>query len=148
MRKAYLLATLAFAALGLATSVLANTPASSVDLAFKQLYSTEWAWRIQQYQEVSDDSAVQLTPHLPDVSAVTQGAQLVYWNDVEARLKTIDVTQLSAENQVNYAVYKVQIEALIAAQQFREYEKPFNSDSSFWGDLAYMADDNLHSEQD
>lgn len=36
-------------------------------------------------------------------------------------------------------VYRGQIDALIAAQRFREYEKPLNSDTSFWGNLAGWA---------
>jgi uncharacterized protein (DUF885 family) len=36
-------------------------------------------------------------------------------------------------------VYKAQIAAFIAAQQFREYEKPLNADSAFWSNMAGTA---------
>ena len=41
--------------------------------------------------------------------------------------------------QLNYDVYHPQIEALIADQQFREFEMPVNSDTTFWTDLGYTA---------
>ena len=61
--------------------------------------------------------------------------RLEYWNKVMNELDAIPEAQLSAENQINYEVYKPQIQTLINDQHFREYEKPVNSDSSFWSDL-------------
>jgi uncharacterized protein (DUF885 family) len=46
---------------------------------------------------------------------------------------------LSADNQVNLAVYRPQIQNLAAEIRFRLYEMPFNSDSQFWSDLGFMA---------
>ncbi len=40
---------------------------------------------------------------------------------------------------MNYDVYRPQIANLIADQQFRQYEMPANSDSSFWTDIGYTA---------
>ncbi len=40
---------------------------------------------------------------------------------------------------MNYDVYRPQIETLIANQQFRDYEMPANSDTTFWTDLGYTA---------
>jgi len=36
-------------------------------------------------------------------------------------------------------VYRPQVENLAASVRFRDYEMPFNSDSSFWSNLAFMA---------
>ena len=47
--------------------------------------------------------------------------------------------QLSPEQQVNYDVYRPQIQVLIASQRFRDYEMPANSDTTFWTDLGYTA---------
>ena len=41
--------------------------------------------------------------------------------------------------QLNYDVYRPQIEALIANQRFRDYEMPANSDTTFWTNLGYTA---------
>ena len=67
---------------------------------------------------------------------------------MEADLATIPQDRLTPENRVNFAVYNGQIDALLAAQRFREWQKPANSDSSFWGDLASVDDKPLRSEQE
>ncbi len=54
------------------------------------------------------------------------------------QLDAIPASQLSAENQVNLAIYRPQIENLAAGIRFRDYEMPFNSDSQFWSDLGFM----------
>ncbi len=120
----------------------------SPDDAFRALYTSEWAWRQQQYNggDANEDDLV--SPHLPDVGARAQGDRLAYWLNVEKQLAAIDPKTLSADNQINYAVYKSQIDALVADQQFREYEKPLNSDSTFWSDLTYAAQATFHNEDD
>ena len=62
-----------------------------------------------------------------------------YWTDVLHQLGGIAAADLSADNQVNLAVYRPQIENLAAEIRFRLYEMPFNSDSQFWSDLGFMA---------
>ena len=47
--------------------------------------------------------------------------------------------QLSAEEQINYDVYRPEIENFVADQKFRDYEMPANSDSAFWTDVGYTA---------
>ena len=47
--------------------------------------------------------------------------------------------QLSPEEQVNYDVYRPEIEDSVADQKFRDYEMPANSDSAFWTDFGYTA---------
>ena len=56
------------------------------------------------------------------------------------KLDAIPAAELSADNQVNLAVYRPQIENLAADIRFRDYEMPFNSDSQFWSDLGFMAE--------
>src|SRR3546814_6246834 len=78
-------------------------------------------------------------PRLPDVGPAAQQRRLAVWEDVLAQLETIDPAALSPAEQVNYAVYKPQVGNLAASIRFRDYEMPFNSDSSFWSNLAFMA---------
>ncbi|GAA0711164.1 DUF885 domain-containing protein [Dokdonella soli] len=123
---------------GIALSALAH--ADSPDDRFKALYSKEWSWRQQQFGGV-DDEDHESNPHddhLPDVGATAQNARLAYWNDVLKQLDAIPAKELSAENRVNLAVYRPQIENLAADIRFRGYEMPFNSDSQFWSDLGFM----------
>ncbi len=126
----------------------ATAAATSADAAFVALYTEEWNWRKALSATGEDSNATDVSPHLPDVSAKAQDARLGYWQGVKRRMGAIDPKTLSAENQVNYAVYAAQLDALIAAQAFREYEKPLNSDSAFWSDLLYTAQQPFHTEAD
>lgn len=123
---------------GVALGSLAH--ADSADDRFKALYTKEWAWRQDQFpgQDDEDREAKPSDNRLTDVGAQAQQTRLVYWNDVLRQLDAIPVKSLSAENQVNLAVYRPQVENLAADIRFRGYEMPFNSDSQFWSDLGFM----------
>lgn len=119
------------------------------DARFREIYSTEYGWRQKSFTEPEGVGANRImSPHLPDVSVAAQDQRTATWDRVEADLATIPRDRLSAENRVNFAVYKGQVDALLAAQRFREWEKPANSDSSFWGDLASVDDKPLRSDQE
>jgi len=47
--------------------------------------------------------------------------------------------QLPAETQVNYDIYRAQLQVLLDDQRFRDFEMPANSDTTFWTDLGYAA---------
>jgi uncharacterized protein (DUF885 family) len=118
----------------------------SADERFKALYSEEWTWRKQQFPGVdNEDKTAEHDDRLPAVDAKTQAARLQYWSNVLHRLDAIPAAELSAENKVNLAVYRPQIDSLAAGIRFRDYEMPFNSDSQFWSDLGFMADRPLKS---
>jgi uncharacterized protein (DUF885 family) len=132
---AYLIALLAFACLH---AEPAKT--ETADTRFEALYKAEWAWRVEQFPGIDDDDGgAKFDDRLPRVDAATQAKQLAYWDTVLHNLDTIPATELSAANRVNYAVFKPQIENLAAGVRLRAYEMPFNSDSQFWSDLAFMS---------
>jgi uncharacterized protein (DUF885 family) len=129
-----------------APAAAARTPA---DAQFKAIYQKEWAWRDAQFAggDEEDKSAVG-ADHLPKVDAATQAQRLAYWRDVIKQLDAIPESSLSDAEKVNYEVYHNQIETLVAQQVFREYEKPFNSDSSFWANLGYTARKTFRTSRD
>jgi len=144
-------------ALGLAAApALAATPSAPATLAahaadaqFKAIYEKEWAWRQSAGGEADEDSdAPASATHLPDVGAQAQQARLTVWEQVLEQLKAIDPATLSADNQVNYAIYRYQVENLADAVRLRTYEMPFNSDSSFWSNLSFMARREMKTAQD
>ncbi|MFT4247273.1 MAG: DUF885 family protein [Pseudomonas sp.] len=135
-------------ALACAPLVLAHAqPAASVasaespaDRQFRAIYEKEWNWRQAQTGTADEDTdSSGDNPRLPDVSPAAQQARLKVWNDVLAQLDALDLKQLSPDNQVNYAIYRPQVENLAAEVRFGAYEMPFNSDSSFWSNLGFMA---------
>ncbi len=133
--------------LGLALGSIAH--AENADDRFKTLYSKEWSWRQQQFAGIDDEDRVASAAdnHLPAVDKATQQARLAYWNDVLKQLDAIPAKDLSAENQVNLAVYRPQVQNLAADVRFRSYEMPFNSDSQFWSDLGFMTQRPLKNAQ-
>src|SRR5258705_1705574 len=129
--------TLAGLALAAGPTALAGparpTRPSAADARFQALYKTEWAWRENEFPG-RDRADAPIADRLPRMDAADQSRRLAYWQDVRRRLDGIAERDLSPEEAINYQVYRDQLDTLIAQQKFREYEKPFNSDSSFWSD--------------
>ena len=76
---------------------------------------------------------------LPKVDQATQAVAATLWQDVLHKLDDVPRAQLSPEEQINYDVYRREIENFAADQRFRDYEMPANSDSAFWTDLGSTA---------
>lgn len=118
---------------------LASAP-SDADRRFQAIYEKEWSWRQEQTGQADEDTDTSGdNTRLPDVGAPAQQARLKVWEQVLRDLDTIDPARLSAENRINLAIYRPQVENLAAEVRLRAYEMPFNSDSSFWSNLSFMA---------
>ena len=142
--SAALLLALALPAAASPASPPAAAPAaaSDADARFQAIYEKEWAWRQEQSGGGDEDSAAgegNLNPRLPDVSAAAQQARLQVWDGVLAQLDALDPARLSEQNRINLAVYRAQVRNLAEETRLRGYEMPFNSDSSFWANLNFMA---------
>ncbi|KAB8198099.1 DUF885 family protein, partial [Lysobacter maris] len=110
------------------------------DARFKAIYEQEWSWRQREYGDADEDSdGAAGNRRLPSVDAASQQARLKVWERVLGELDGIDAAALSDENRINLAVYRAQVENLAAEVRMRSYEMPFNSDSSFWSNLGFMA---------
>ena len=134
------------AAVTIASAAVPVRADEAADARFKALYTREWEWRQQQMAGGEDSDMI--VARLPDVTPAAQAARLKYWADVVAELDRIDPKSLSPASQVNYQVYRAQVEALLVSQQFRDYEKPLNADSSFWSDLTYVARQPFKTKED
>ena len=133
-----------------AAPALATPPKASAaaDARFKALYTREWAWRVKEIDVEDEDTGGAVRPDLPDVSAPAQARRTAYWTRTLAQLDAIRPNQLSAAQQTNYVVYRAQISALLNAQRFREFEKPLNADTFFWGEVADTARQTFKTETD
>lgn len=136
-------------ALGLALAAPAWAAQQGADARFKQIYTDEWAWRTGQSDISASGESQPSNGNLDSVDADSQQQRLEYWQHVLEQLDGIDVSQLSAENRENYAVYRAQIRNFVADQRFMSWQMPFNSDSAFWSDLNdNLGGDRLHSVDD
>ncbi len=155
MNRRRLLPTLAALA-ALSALCLCGAPRSFAEAGsqagerFKTLYTREWSWRQAQNAGLDEDADREAGPRdrFPKVDARTQADRRDYWKDVLEELKTIPAADLSPEDRVNYAIYQAQVEALEASARFRDYEKPFNSDSSFWAEATGSAKRPLRTRAD
>ena len=134
-------------ALGAPTLSEAATTGGSADAKFTALYKREWAWRMNEFPE-RDRGDAPVPDRLPKVDPASQTRRLAYWQAVRKDLDAIPAKALSETERVNYSVYRDQIDVLISQQKFHEYEKPFNSDSSFWSGLGFTASRKFHNAQD
>jgi uncharacterized protein (DUF885 family) len=117
------------------------------DARLRAIYSAEWKWREEQFA-ADEDSQKPIVDHLPKMDPASQEARLRHWEEVLQQLNAIPRAELSPAEQLNYDVYRPQIEVLIANQRFRDYEAPANSDTTFWTDLGYTARRQFRTLQD
>jgi len=136
---------LAAACMTLTMSACTKTPGA--DARLQAIYSDEWKWRQEQFAD-DEDAQKRIQDHLPKVDAAAQVQRLKMWQEVLQKLEAIPRAELSPAEQLNYDVYVPQIKALIADQQFHEYEMPVNSDTTFWTNLASTARRTYRSAQD
>lgn len=126
----------------LTISVRYLRPASTAEEQFKAIYTKEWAFRQSHNAEQNGDGTGGrrgVIPHLAEVSVKTQEARLAYWTDVLKQIEAINRASLSPAEQINYDVYRNQIQVLINNQRFREFEKPLNADTAFWSSITGVA---------
>ncbi len=110
----------------------------SADERLRAIYTEEWKWRLEQFPGLEGPEAP-VPDHLSKEDPATQQTRLSYWQDVLRKLDEIPRAQLSPDEQINYDVYRPEIENFVADEKFRDYEMPANSDSAFWTDLGYTA---------
>ena len=137
----------ALAAACMALTLSACSKAPTADARLQALYGDEWKWREQQFAD-DEDAQKRIADHLPKVDAAAQAQRLQMWQEVLQKLEAIPRAELSPAEQLNYDVYVPQIKALIADQQFHEYEMPVNSDTTFWTNLGSTARRTYRTVQD
>ncbi len=106
-----------------------------MDARLRALYEAETEWRHQEFHLVKEDNRWVQGNRYPSETAETQAKRLAYWQDVLRQLDAIPVDQLSAEEQVNAAVFRQMIWEQVNSLEYKTYEAPFNSDTFFWGGL-------------
>ena len=118
-------------------SVIAQ--AQSADDKFRALYEREWNWRLQESPQLATNVGVHdYDARLESVTEKTQLEHKRYLQGVLKELATIERTQLTPTQQVNYAIYQDQITNALGSIEVQDYLLPLNSDSSFYGDLAQL----------
>src|SRR5215472_10620322 len=110
----------------------------AADERFRVIYETEWRWRKEQLPGGEDDSQPP-ADYLPKVDPASEQQRLEYWEETLRKVNARARADLSPAGQVNYDIYRAQLQVLIDHERFRDFEMPANSDSTFWTDLGYTA---------
>ena len=110
--------------------------ASQADGRLKALYDGYWAWQLEDGHQIETARGeVQPGAALRSVTPQAQAHRLAYYRSMLAKLDAIDMAALSAPEKVNAAVLRADLEERIGDVRQREWEMPFDSDSSFWSYL-------------
>jgi uncharacterized protein (DUF885 family) len=125
----------------------ARKPAAE-DSRLRAIYSAEDAWRKAQRGAEDPDNPHRIPAELPFVNAAKQQFDLQHCQTVLHQVDALHPALLSPDERVNYQVFRAQIVTLINQQTFREYERPVNSDSTFWSDEEDIGREHLRTQQD
>jgi uncharacterized protein (DUF885 family) len=127
--SAYLLPA---AALAQTAPAVAVQPIAA-DARLRALYDGYAAWDARESEFFEDPRGeTKPTAHLPRVDEQSQLRRAAYLRELLDQLNAIPVRQLSPDEQVNAAVFRTILENALGEARFRQWEMPFNSDSSFW----------------
>jgi uncharacterized protein (DUF885 family) len=111
----------------------AQVAPSAADLKLKALYDAYASWLAKESGYFEDASGeTKAADYLPKVDARSQEKYASHLRDLLGQLNAIPVAELSPDEKVNAAVFRTILDNGIADARFREWEMPFNSDSSFW----------------
>ena len=106
---------------------------SPADDRLKALYEGYYTWQLKESGTVENERGEnKAADYLEHVDPATQARRGAYLRQLLDQLGGIPTDQLSVEERVNAAVFRTLLENSIADLKFREWEMPFNSDSSFW----------------
>ena len=124
---------LAFSLATAAAPGIATAAAASADAQLRTLYETDWSWSLRENGQIEDgEGGFARAGYLPRVDAATQDRRAAHWQDMLAALEQVPQSALTDEERVNAAVFRTNLEHALIEARFREWEMPFNSDSSFW----------------
>ncbi len=82
------------------------------------------------------DGSTELGDRFPDITPQAYAARAEYAKAARAKLEGIDTGALSPAASIDAAVFRQMLDEEIGDIAFREYERPFDSDSNFWSYLA------------
>ncbi len=130
-----------------AVPAVAAAKAGSADDRFKALYTAEWKWREDQFAS-GEDNVREIVDHLPKVDPATQEMRLHHWQDAPEAASGHSPAPSCRREPGELRRLQAQLEDHDRGPEFREYEMPANSDTTFWTDLGYTARQDFRNLKD
>ncbi|HSX60524.1 MAG TPA: DUF885 domain-containing protein [Tahibacter sp.] len=127
-------------ALALSGATLADPSVTgTADARFKALYEREWDWRQREYPQFATYTGNHSGDgELGHVDEASQRRRLKELEAFQRELDAIPVSELSAPQQIDHAIYREQLANAIGTIRVRGYLLPMTSDSSFYADLIQL----------
>mgnify|MGYP003131322020 CR=1 FL=1 len=117
-------------------SAIGAPDSTSADGRLRALYEADWQWQLQEFDRIEEaDGSTSPGASLPSATPAAQARRTEHARRMLRALDTIPAQQLSQSEKVNAAVFRTLQEEAIGDAKFREWEMPFDSDSSFWSYL-------------
>jgi uncharacterized protein (DUF885 family) len=103
------------------------------------LFDKEWAFRVAEFPYLANDSD-ETAPRdtLVSVTEKDQQRRAAFWQEILSQLQKIDPKALDREDQINYRLFRNQLEIMVTNIRFRDYEIPILVDEGFHTDFARM----------
>jgi len=118
--------------------VAASDPPSESE-RLHQLFDREWQLRLAENPLFATSVGVHDYDHLlPSETPADLARRDRIYRGFLAELDSIDRAELSDEDQINYAIFRDQLEDEIAAYRFGAYQIPLNADSGFHTSFARL----------
>ncbi|MCH7664481.1 MAG: DUF885 domain-containing protein [Acidobacteria bacterium] len=121
-----------------ASALSAANPVDEV-ARLQDLFDREWEFRLKSSPLLATSVGRNEWNHLlPDVSAAALERQAQATRDFLVELAAIDRLTLERVDQVNYDIFRRQLELRVASHEFSEYQIPLNADSGFHSNFARL----------
>lgn len=119
-----------------APQAAAQEAPSEADRRLQALYEADWQWQLKEYDRIEEaDGSTSAGASLPSVTPEAQQRRADHASEMLAAVNAIPLDSLSEKEKVNAAVFRTLQEEAVGDATFREWEMPFDSDSSFWSYL-------------
>src|ERR1700722_14891575 len=130
------------------TPVKKTAAANTQDARLQAIYMADEAWRRAERGAGDPSKPDKILAELRSVDPATQQRKLEHWQGVMAQLDALKPSAMSEPERVNCEVFRAQIVGLLNAQTFKEYERPVNSDSTFWSGTEFVVRKPFRTTQD
>ena len=121
---------------------------TSQDAKLKAIYNADERWRLEERGAGDPGRPDVILSELRLVDPATQQRKLEHWQGIMAQLNALKPAQMSEPERVNFEVYRAQVVGLENELKFKEYEKPVNSDSTFWTGTEFVVRKPFRTVQD
>jgi len=105
----------------------------------EQIFADEWQQRLDTNPIFASSMNSAITPVLADISLKALTEQADFDRTIIQRLDAINFKNLDDVSQINYRIFRAQIENNLASFDHGAYQIPFNSDSGFYSNFARIA---------